>query len=44
MENSLILEDLDTEVRPGGIDEPVLHAPAVIIAVWVIVQETSPAN
>lgn len=38
----LAIEDLEFEVSPGGVNEPVLHAPVVIIGVWIIVQETDP--
>ncbi|WP_420607952.1 hypothetical protein [Novosphingopyxis sp.] len=45
MQRDLVIEDLDFEISPGGVNEPVLHLPVVVVAgVWIIVQETSPAQ
>lgn len=41
----IAIDDLDFEVSPGGVDEPVIHIPVIVVAgVWVIVQETDDAK
>jgi hypothetical protein len=41
----IAIDDLDFEVSPGGVDEPVIHIPVIVVAgVWVIVQETDSAR
>ena len=35
--NTLVIEDLDLDVLPGGATEPVLHVPVAIAVIVVIV-------